>query len=227
MIDLDVADLVLIAGSALGIGPDEALARLDPAALDAALADAGISGARSAHTVTAAVGPGDPADAAQAAAALVRALLVHRPFGSDGARLATAAGLQMLALNGWRADLEPPQTAAVVIEALGSGRLDPQAAADWLAPRLARVPPPTVEEEPVPTPAPQWAVSAPGARRPARTRPGSVPRAAGRRLAGTLAALALASLAVLAAACSDQQGTGVHPAPSHPASPCATAGAAC
>ena len=33
-----------------------------------------------------------------------------------------AAGLQFLALNGWRADLDPPEAAIVVIEGLAAGR---------------------------------------------------------------------------------------------------------
>ena len=40
MIELDVADLVLIAARTLGLGTDTALARLDVAAAEAALAEA-------------------------------------------------------------------------------------------------------------------------------------------------------------------------------------------
>ncbi|MGH3212905.1 MAG: hypothetical protein ACRDNO_34605, partial [Trebonia sp.] len=126
MIALDPADLVVIAGRTLGIGPDAALDRLDiTAALDA-LAEARPPVAKFP----------DRTAAATAGVGLVRALLRHRPFPEQAQQVAVAAGLQFLSLNGWRADLNPPATAAVVVEALASGRLPPGDAASWLAPRL-------------------------------------------------------------------------------------------
>ena len=121
MIQLDTADLVVIAGRVLGIGPDAALARIDLPAARAALAEAAqaeVSRAR----------PGRDA-AAGTCARLMHALLRHRPFPRQAEQFAVAAGLQYLSLNGWRADLDPPATAVVVVEALASGRLSPAGAA--------------------------------------------------------------------------------------------------
>ena len=126
MITLDVADLVVIAGRARGTGSDVALDELDVTAARTALTEAR---------------PGmvtlDRETAAAAGIALVNALLRHRPFPHNGEQVAVAAGLQFLTLNGWRADLEPPAIAAVVVEALAAGQLTQEAAAAWLAPRLS------------------------------------------------------------------------------------------
>ena len=128
MIALDAADLVVIAGRTLGIGTDAALDQMDIAAAQDALAEARPPGMELTG----------PAGAATAGVGLVRALLRHRPFPVHAQQVAVAAGLQFLSLNGWRADLDPPSTAAVVVEALASGRLTPGDAAAWLAPRLSR-----------------------------------------------------------------------------------------
>jgi len=127
---LDPADLVVIAGRALGIGTDAALAQMDITAAQDALAAACPPGQ--------APGPQfrDRAAAAAAGVGLVQALLRHRPFPGHGQQVAVAAGLQLLSLNGWRADLNPAATAAVVVEALASGRLTAADAAAWLSPRL-------------------------------------------------------------------------------------------
>jgi prophage maintenance system killer protein len=140
MITLDVADLVVIAGQVLGVGPDAALERIDLAAARAALAEADLAAARAAlaeaePTRSRLTGAGS-ADAGLAAAALIRALLHHRPFPRHNQQVAAAAGLQFLALNGWRADLDPPTATLVVIEGLASGQLSPADAAAWLSPRL-------------------------------------------------------------------------------------------
>jgi prophage maintenance system killer protein len=126
VIALDVADLVVIAGRARGTGSDVALDELDVAAARTALIEA------SPDTVTL-----DRDTAASAGIALISALLRHRPFPHNGEQVAVAAGLQFLTLNGWRADLEPPAIAAVVVEALAAGRLSQESAAAWLAPRLS------------------------------------------------------------------------------------------
>jgi hypothetical protein len=174
---LDLADLVTIAGRTLGVSTDDALARMDIAAAQDALAEAMPPG----H------GPGtefrDRAAAAAAAVALIRALLRRRPFPGYGQQVAVAAGLQFLSLNGWRADLNPASTTVVVVEALASGRLAPADAAAWLSPQLS--------------PARRTA------RPPARPRPlAPLPPAgapAGRALAGALLAATVASAALLAA----------------------------
>jgi prophage maintenance system killer protein len=191
---LDAADLVVIAGRTLGIGTDAALAQMDIAAAQDALAEARPPGQEP--------GTGFPDRAAAAAAGvgLVRALLRHRPFPEHGQQVAVAAGLQFLSLNGWRADLNPAATAAVVVEALASGRLTPEDAAAWLSPRLS----PARRAGRAPTAVPR---SSPG-------RPISLPAArvpAGRAVAGALLAVAVTGATLLAAACSR--------APSVPAAP--------
>jgi prophage maintenance system killer protein len=143
MITLDVADLVVIAGQVLGIGPDAALDRLDTAAAQAALAEAQPTGMELSGTGT--------ADAGLAAAVLMRAVLRHRPFAGHSQQVAVAAGLQFLALNGWQADLDPPGAALVVLEGLASGRLSPADAAAWLSARLSSYSAPPAREAPMRT----------------------------------------------------------------------------
>ena len=127
MITLDVTDLVLIAARTLGIGTDAALSQLDATAAQAALAEA----CPASNAMT------DRGTAAAATIGLMQALLRHPPFAPHAEPVAVVAALQFLSLNGWRADLEPPATAAVVVEALACGRLSPASAAAWLSPRLA------------------------------------------------------------------------------------------
>ena len=127
MTTLDVADLVVIANQVLGIAPSAALDQLDLAAAEAALAEAAQADPLEAG----------PDGAGLAAAVLIRALLRHRPFPGHSQQVAVAAGLQLLALNGWQADLDPPGAAVVVVEGLASGQLSPADAAAWLAPRLS------------------------------------------------------------------------------------------
>ena len=175
MIGLDAADLVVIAGRTIGIGTDAALDQMDIAAAQDALAEARPPGAEF-------TGRGA---AATAGAGLVLALLRHKPFPGHAQQVAVAAGLQFLSLNGWRADLNPPATAVVVVEALASGRLAPGDAAAWLAPRLSR--------------------ARRAAGRSGRGLPVPVPAArvpAGRALAGAVLAVAVTGVTLLAAACS-------------------------
>jgi hypothetical protein len=184
VIALDAADLVVIAGRTIGIGPDAALDQMDIAAAQDALAEARPPGAEF---------PGRAA-VATAGAGLVLALLRHRPFPEQAQQVAVAAGLQFLSLNGWRADLNPPATAAVVVEALASGQLAPGDAAAWLAPRLSRA----RHAGRVPR-----ASRAPGARRvPRARRPASVRVPVGRAVAGALLAVSVTGVTLLAAACS-------------------------
>lgn len=208
MISLDVADLMVIAGRALDLDDAAVLERFDVGAAQAALTQAALT-QQAAAAGSVANDAGNAGEAAAAGVALVRALLVHRPVPRDGMRVAAISGLQFLSVNGWRAELEPPQTAAVVIEALASGRLSPRDAAAWLAPRLhpvagsagrsvlERRPRPRPGHAPIRSPGSRRAHSAP---RPAPRpqRPGD-PRAG--RLISTLITLALGGLALLAAAC--------------------------
>ena len=71
---LDAADLVVIAGRTLGIGTDAALAQMDIAAAQDALAEARSPGQESDAAFP------DRASAAAAGVGLVHALLRHRPF---------------------------------------------------------------------------------------------------------------------------------------------------
>jgi prophage maintenance system killer protein len=125
MITLDVADLVVIAGQVLGIGPDAALERIDLAAARAALAEAEPTGPLTGCTT-----------AAEAAAGLIQALLHHHPFPGRGQEIAVVGGLQFLALNGWQADLDPPEAAHAILTGLASGHLSPADVAAWLSSRL-------------------------------------------------------------------------------------------
>jgi hypothetical protein len=187
VIALDAADLVVIAGRTLGIGTDAALDQMDIAAAQDALAEARPPGME----LTGRAG------AATAGVGLVRALLRHRPFPVHAQQVAVAAGLQFLSLNGWRADLNPPSTAAVVVEALASGRLTPGDAAAWLAPRLSRARRPGQARR---------VGRVPGAgARSGRGRPASLPAArvpVGRAVAGALLAVAVTGVTLLSAACS-------------------------
>jgi hypothetical protein len=199
VIALDAADLVVIAGRTIGIGTDAALDQMDIAAAQDALAEARPPGAEF-------TGRGA---AATAGAGLVLALLRHKPFPGHAQQVAVAAGLQFLSLNGWRADLNPPATAVVVVEALASGRLAPGDAAAWLAPRLSRARRVGLAPSAVRVPAPAQVLGAGRARRAAgrsgRGLPVPVPAArvpAGRALAGAVLAVAVTGVTLLAAACS-------------------------
>ena len=231
MIALDAADLVVIAGRTLGIGTDATLDQMDIAAAQDALG--ALDAARPpgpAHEFA------DQVAAATAGAELIRALLRRPPFPAHGQQVAVAAGLQFLSLNGWQADLEPPATAVVVVEALASGRLTPAAAAAWLAPRLSRARASGTVRVPWRAGVP-WRVRVARRARVAGARPGSRPPVplpavrvpARRAVAGALLTVAVTGVTLLAAACSrgpdlpfapvggvsvSQPPTGTAPAPS-------------
>jgi hypothetical protein len=180
---LDVADIVVIAGRVLGIGTDAALAQADLAAARTAMA-AVPDPARPGRDST---GRDSTATAATGAIALIGALLDHPPFPRYREVVAVASGLQYLSVNGWHADLDPPGTAAVVIEALASGRLAPDAAVAWLEPRLSARRAPSRGR---------------GRARPSRARrPAPALPRRGRVLATTAVLAAAGSLTLLATAC--------------------------
>jgi hypothetical protein len=159
MIELDVADLVVIAGQVLGIGTDAALSQLDVVAAEAALTEARVAGRELAKIAARSRRPGGAgawaagaphrAVAAANAAALLHALLRHPPVPNHSQEVAAAAGLQFLAVNGWQADLDVPEAAVIIIERLASGQLTPADTASWLTPRLS--PHPASPAGPVPT----------------------------------------------------------------------------
>ncbi len=126
MTSLDVADLVVIGGRVLGIGTGAALEQVDPQAAETALAEAPVPPSLP-----------DSYAAAAACARLMGGLLQHPPFPEHRERVAVAVGLQFLAVNGWQADLDPPQVAAIVVQCLASGRIEPDDIAGWLAARLS------------------------------------------------------------------------------------------
>ena len=153
MIAIDLADLVVIAGRVLGVGPGAALDQVDLAAARAALAaarppEAGLTEAGLTETGLTETGPAEPA---RAAVLLIRALLRHRPFPGQNEQVAVAAALQLLALNGWRADLDPPDATVVVIEGLAASQVTPADAAAWLAARLSPYSAPPAKEAPMRT----------------------------------------------------------------------------
>jgi prophage maintenance system killer protein len=137
---LDLPALVIIAAKTLGLDTGTALGLLDLTAADAALADAALADPIAADPVTAdpaeRVAPGAPA-AAEAAAALLCALIRHHPFQHGNAAVAVAAATTVLALDGWQADLEPPRAVPGIVAAAETGQLTPAALAAWLAPRLS------------------------------------------------------------------------------------------
>jgi hypothetical protein len=131
----DVADLVVIAGRTLGLAPGRTLDLLDVTAAETALAEA--------HSGS------DGSDPAAGAAALLHALLRHHPFGRGSRQIAVVATLQFLTLNGWRADLDPPEAAMALIAGLATGSFTVTDFAAWLAPRLALYSKPITKEAPM------------------------------------------------------------------------------
>jgi hypothetical protein len=149
VITLQVADLVIITGRALEVDTAAALDLLDLPAAEAALAATPPEHARD--------------DPTSQAAALLHALIRHHPFRRANQQLALLATLQFLALNGWQADLDPPEAATAVVAELAAGTLEPAGLADWLAPRLR----PQDQADPCTKEAPmrRWL---PGRKRPAQ-----------------------------------------------------------
>ena len=122
MIELEVADLVLIASRTLGLDTRQVLDLLDPAAAGHALAQAR---------------PGtEPGDPGTCAAVLLHALVRHQPLRRGNQQVALAAMLQFLALNGQDMDPDPPGPAAAMVTGIAAGALDTGHVADWLTPRL-------------------------------------------------------------------------------------------
>src|SRR5215472_4258095 len=132
MIELEVADLVVIAGRALGLDTGQVLDLLDPAAAERALDHArpviqpGYPPAPS----------GTPAAPAVVAAALLHALVHQRPFRRGNQQVALAAMLQFLAANGWAMDPDPPGPVAAMVTEAAAGALDVMNVASFLTSRL-------------------------------------------------------------------------------------------
>ncbi len=122
MIALEVADLVVIAARTLGLDTAQVLDLLDPAAADWALAQAR---------------PGPDCDDLALQAAVVLTELVHgQPLRRGNQRVALAATLQFIALNGQRLEPDPPEPVAALVAGLADGTVGTEAVARQLAPRL-------------------------------------------------------------------------------------------
>jgi prophage maintenance system killer protein len=120
---LDVADLVVIAGKTLGLDSQAALDRVDLSAAQTAVSEAAQAA--------------DSGDPALGAAVLLAALMQQGPWDRDTGPVAVAAATTFLAINGWQADLDPPEAVREVVAALSAGRLDAGGLAEWLSPRLS------------------------------------------------------------------------------------------
>ena len=122
MIAIELADLVVIAGRTLGLDTDQVLDLLDPAAAERALAQAGPDR--------------DPDDLAGQAAVLLAALVRGLPLRRGNQRVALAATLQFLAMNGRSLEPDPPAPVAALVAGLADGTVSTEAVASQLAPRL-------------------------------------------------------------------------------------------
>jgi len=167
VIELEVADLVLIAGRALGLDTGQVLDLLDPGAAEQALADArpvsepgyrpspgppailkivDTSGAPDASATLKVLDvPGTPGAPAFVAAALLHALVRQRPFQRGNQQVALAAMLQFLAVNGWDMDPDPPGPVAAMVAEVAAGALDVANVAAFLASRLRPIGDATVQ----------------------------------------------------------------------------------
>ena len=96
-----------MAGRALGQDTPAVLDLLDVAAAEAALADA-----RS---------PAAGGEPAERAAALLSALIRHRPLARGNDQAAVLATVTFLAVNGWQVELEPAEDTAAVVADLAAG----------------------------------------------------------------------------------------------------------
>jgi Clp amino terminal domain, pathogenicity island component len=100
--------------------------------------------------------------AAARAAALLSALVEHRPLARGNQQVAVLATVTFLTVNGWQVDLEPAGNTAAVVAGLAAGRWSAADLTTWLSPRIsgsgARRAPRPAPEAPAPeTPAHQAA----------------------------------------------------------------------
>jgi hypothetical protein len=123
MTPMDLGALVIIAGRVLGQDTPAVLDLLDVSAAEAALAEA--------------ESPAAGTEPAERAAALLSALIRHRPLPRGNDQTAVLATVTFLALNGWQADLEPAGDTAAVVAGLAAGRRSATDLAAWLSPRIS------------------------------------------------------------------------------------------
>jgi ClpA/ClpB-like protein len=131
---MDLGTLVVIAGRALELDAPAALDLLDVSAAEAALAEAESPAAGSAP--------------AERAAALLSALIRHRPLPHGNDQAAVLATVTFLAVNGWQVDLEPAEDTAAVVADLAAGRRSATDLAAWLSPRISAYAKPAVPLSP-------------------------------------------------------------------------------
>jgi Clp amino terminal domain, pathogenicity island component len=120
---LDLADLVTIAGRALGLDSDAALELLDLEAADAALAAAR----------EAAAAP--DARPERVAAVLLVELVRRGPLARDNGPVALLAATQVLGLNGRQVELEPETTTELLAQ-VTAGLMGPAEVCRWFTARL-------------------------------------------------------------------------------------------
>ena len=131
---MDLGTLVVIAGRALGLDAPAVLDLLDVGAAEAALAEAESPAA------------GDTP--AERAAALLSALIRHRPLPRGNDQAAVLATVTFLAVNGWQVDLEPAEDTAAMVADLAAGRRSAAGLAAWLSPRISAYREPAVPLSP-------------------------------------------------------------------------------
>ena len=88
---------------------------------------------RAAETALAEAAPDGASDPAASAAALLSALIRHRPLGGGNEVVAVAAMTTFLALNGWQADLDPAGAFPALLTGLASGQLPADDLIAWLS----------------------------------------------------------------------------------------------
>jgi Clp amino terminal domain, pathogenicity island component len=120
---MDLGTLVVVAGRALGQDAPAVLDLLDVSAAEAALTEAESPAAGDAP--------------AERAAALLGALVRHRPLAHGNDQAAVLATVTFLAVNGWQVDLEPAEDTAAAVADLAAGRRCATDLAAWLAPRIS------------------------------------------------------------------------------------------
>jgi hypothetical protein len=134
MTPMDLGALVVIAGRVLGQDTPAVLDLLDVSAAGAALAEA--------------ESPAAGTEPAERAAALLSALIRHRPLPRGNDQTAVLATVTFLALNGWQADLEPAGDTAAVVAGLAAGRRSVTDLGAWLSPRISAYREPAVPLSP-------------------------------------------------------------------------------
>ena len=81
--------------------------------------------------------PAAGGEPAERAAALLSALIRHRPLARGNDQAAVLATVTFLAVNGWQVDLEPAEDTAAVVADLAAGRRSAADLAAWLSPRIS------------------------------------------------------------------------------------------